>query len=151
MRRIKESVLIHAPREVVWQAFTDLTCWADWNSVLTRVRPGPEGALAASAGFCCALQPFGVAIPFAVRVELADPPARLLWSAERWGVRGRHWFHFSEENGATRLDSLEDLSGPTVGLAGPIFPIRRFTELTRQFLAELKTEAERRAASRPPE
>lgn len=144
-------MLIRAPRDVVWRAFTDLTCWADWNSVLTRVRPGPEGSLAAGGGFSCRLRPFGVTIPFAVRIELAEPPARLLWIAERLGVRGRHWFYFSEEDGATRCDSLEDLSGPTVGLAGPVFPIRRFTELTRRFLAELKTEAERRVASGPAE
>jgi hypothetical protein len=34
-----------------------------------------------------------------------------------------------------------------VTLAGPFFPLWRFRELTRRFLADLKTEAERRTGS----
>ena len=100
MRRIEESVLIDAPREVAWRMFTDLTCWADWNSVLTGVRTAPDASLAGGEGFFCRLQPFGFPIPFAVRVELADAPSRLLWVAERWGVRGRHWFLFTDQEAA---------------------------------------------------
>jgi hypothetical protein len=147
VRRIEEFVMIEAPRTVAWAAFTDLTCWADWNSVLTRVEPGAQPALAAGSGFSCALRPFVVPIPFAVRVELVEPPSRLLWVGARWGVRGRHWFSFSEQGGATRCESLEDLSGPTVTLAGPFFPLWRFRALTRTFLQDLKAEAERRAAA----
>ena len=146
MRRIEESVLIDAPREVAWRMFTDLTCWADWNSVLTGVGTALEASLAGGAGFSCRLQPFGFAIPLAVRIELVEAPSRLLWVAEHWGVRGRHWFHFAEQEGGTRCDSVEDLSGPTVALSGPFFPTWRFRGLTRKFLADLKAEAERRVA-----
>src|SRR5512133_802680 len=124
-RRIEESILIEAPRAVAWGAFADLTCWAHWNTVLTPVQPGEEACLVPGAGFSCCLRPFVVPIPFAVRVELAEPPERLLWSGERWGVHGRHWFHFSDEGGRTRCDSLEDLTGPVVTLAGPFFPLWR--------------------------
>ena len=148
MRRIEEVVLVEAPREVVWGAFADLTCWADWNSVLTRVRPGSDACLAGGGGFSCCLRPFAVPIPFSIHVEIAEPPARLLWVADRWGVRGRHWYHFTEVEGGTRCESVEDLSGPTVSLAGPFFPLWRFRELTRRFLEDLKKEAERRAAVR---
>lgn len=146
MRRIEETVLIAAPRPVAWKAFTDLTCWADWNSVLTRVESGADADLVAGSGFSCSLRPFVVPIPFAVRVELVEPPSRLLWVGARWGVRGRHWFTFSEQGGGTRCESSEDLTGPTVTLAGPFFPLWRFRELTRRFLADLKAEAEKRAA-----
>ncbi len=146
MRRIEESVMIDAPREVAWRMFTDLTCWAGWNSVLTEVGTAPDASLAGGAGFSCRLQSFGFAIPFAVRIELVVAPSRLLWVAERWGVRGRHWFHFAEQAGGTRCDSVEDLSGPTVALSGPFFPTWRFRELTRRFLLDLKSGAERRAA-----
>ena len=149
MRRIEESVLIDVPREVAWGMFTDLTCWADWNSVLTRVETGGQDAcLVAESGFSCCLRPFAVPIPFAVRVELVEPPVRLLWVADHWGVRGRHWFYFSEQGGGTRCESVEELSGPTVTLAGPFFPLWRFRELTRRFLADLKAEAEKRVAVR---
>jgi len=146
MRRIEESVLIDAPREVVWEAFTDLACWADWNSVLTAVRPAPDPRLTGGSGFSCSLSPFGVALPFSVRVELAEAPSRLLWVGARWGVRGRHWFLFADQEDGTRCESVEDLTGPTVALAGPLFPTWRFRELTRRFLRDLRAEAERRAA-----
>jgi ligand-binding SRPBCC domain-containing protein len=145
VRRIEESVLIDAPREVAWRTLVDLTCWADWSSVLTRVVPEGDARLADGARFSCSLRPFGVVIPFAVRVEVAEAPARLLWVAARWGVRGRHWFHFLDKGGGTRCDSVEDLSGPTVVLAGPLFPEWRFRELTRRFLSDLKAGAEGRA------
>lgn len=146
MRRIEESVLIDAPREVTWGTFTDLVCWADWNSVLTAVRPAPDSRLADGSGFSCKLSPFGVALPFSVRVELAEAPSRLLWVGARWGVRGRHWFLFTDQEGGTRCESIEDLTGPAVSLAGPLFPTWRFRQLTRRFLADLKAGAERRAA-----
>jgi uncharacterized protein YndB with AHSA1/START domain len=31
---IEESIFINAPIDKVWQTFTDLTCWRQWNSVL---------------------------------------------------------------------------------------------------------------------
>ena len=148
MRRIEEVVLIEAPRHTAWGAFIDLTCWADWNSVLTRVRPGGGACLTGGGGFGCCLRPFALPIPFTIRVESAEPPERLLWVAARWGVRGRHWFRFSEQEGGTLCESDEEISGPTVSLAGPFFPLWRFRELTRRFLEDLKKEAERRAAVR---
>jgi hypothetical protein len=147
VRRIEESVVIAAPRAVVWAAFTDLTCWADWNSVLTGVEAAGASCLAAGSGFCCRLRPFVVAVPFAVHVELAEPPSRLLWVGARWGVRGRHWYRFFEQGAGTRCESDEELTGPTVALAGPLFPLWRFRALTRRFLQDLKAEAERRAAA----
>lgn len=147
MRRIEETVVIAAPREIVWRAFTDLTCWADWNSVLTGVRAGAAAALAEGGGFSCRLRPLAFTVPFAVRVEVAEAPERLLWVAGRWGVRGRHWFRFRENGGGTLCESDEEISGPTVALAGPLFPLWRFRMLTRRFLADLKREAERRAAA----
>ena len=138
--------MIEAPREVAWGAFADLTCWANWNSVLTRVSPGGDASLAAGGGFSCCLRPFVAPIPFAVRVELVEPPHRLLWTAERWGVRGTHWFFFSEREGGTLCESAEELTGFTVALTGPFFPLWRFRGLTRRFLEDLKAEAEKRAA-----
>jgi hypothetical protein len=146
MRRIEESILIDAPREIAWGTFTDLTCWADWNNVLTGVRPGADTRLAGGGGFSCRLRPFGLAIPFSVRVEFAEAPSKLLWIGARWGLRGRHWFYFADQEGGTRCESVEDLTGPAVALAGPFFPTWRFRELTRLFLRELKAGAERRAA-----
>jgi hypothetical protein len=147
---MEETVVIEAPREVVWGAFVDLSCWADWSSVLTRARPLAGGAcLASGAEFSCCLRPFGAPVRFAARVEQADRPARLLWTVRRLGVRSRHLFLFSEEPGgaATRCESLEELSGPLVALAGPLFPLGRLRGLGRRFLEELKAEAERRASS----
>lgn len=144
-RRIEESVFVDAPRALVWRTFADLSCWADWSRVLTRVVPEGEAGLACGSRFSCCLRPLGAAVAFTVHVEEADPPARLLWVAARWGVRGRHWFHFSDHGDGTRCDSVEDLTGPAVALAGPFFPERRFRALTRRFLEDLKAGAERRA------
>jgi len=56
MKRIEETVLISAPRETAWQAFVDLTCWADWNRVLTGVRAAPEACLVDGSRFSCCLR-----------------------------------------------------------------------------------------------
>lgn len=143
--RMLESIAIRAPRPTVWAALTDLACWADWNSVLTRARPGAGACLESGAGFSCCVRPYGVPVTFAARIEEAEAPARLLWSVSRLGVRSRHWFHLREGEGGTVCESVEELSGPLVTLAGPLFPLGKLRRLTRRFLEELKAEAEARS------
>jgi uncharacterized protein YndB with AHSA1/START domain len=146
---MEDAVEIAAPREVVWGAFADLSCWADWNSVLTRAAPADGGAeLAAGGRFFCAVRPYWLPVRFAARVEEAVPPGRLLWTVRRLGVHSHHWFHLRESEGGTVLESVEELTGPLVTLAGPFFPLGRLRRLGRRFLEDLKAEAERRASAR---
>jgi len=148
MRRMVDTVEIAAPREVVWAAFVDLSCWADWNSVLTRAAPaGPESCLLEGGAFSCCLRPYRFPVTFKARVEEAVAPSRLLWTVRRLGVHSRHWFHLREEGGGTVLESVEELTGLLVTLAGPFFPLGKLRRLGRLFLEELKQEAERRASA----
>ncbi len=147
MRRMEETVEVAAPREVVWGAFVDLTCWADWNSVLTRAAPaGGGGSLEGCGEFSCCLRPWRVPVTFSARVEEAVPPSRLLWTVRRLGVHSRHWFFLRESEGGTVLESVEELTGPLVALLGPLFPLGKLRRLGRRFLEDLKAEAERRAS-----
>jgi len=146
-----EAVEIAAPREVVWAAFVDLSRWADWNNVLTRAAPAPGRAasLDACGEFSCSLRPYFLPVSFAATIEEAVRPERLLWTVRRLGVHSRHWFYLRDEGGGTVLESVEELTGPLVALAGPLFPAGKLRRLGRRFLEELKAEAERRAAPRP--
>jgi len=110
VRRIEESVLIGAPREVAWRMFTDLTCWPTG----TACSPG-------SGRHRMPLWPGRRLFVPSSAVRFRHPlrgPRRTRGGAlaaalgrRALGVRGRHWFLFTDQQAGTRCDSVEDLSG----------------------------------------
>ena len=54
---IKEVIAIHAPIEKVWNTFTDLTCWRQWNTVIRNVR-SEERCLSNGKEVRCCLRPY---------------------------------------------------------------------------------------------
>jgi len=136
---------IAAPRPVAWGAFTDLTCWADWNSVLTKVQPGADTSLVGGNGFSCSLRPFVVSIPFAVHIELADPRRGCSGSLPGWAC--------AHGTGTTsrrrRGHALRQRRGPRGADGGArraVLPAVALPGTDARFLLDLKAEAERRAA-----
>ena len=142
MVRIDEQIHIAAPVERVWDTFTDLTCWQDWNTVLTQVE-GRDGASLLVAGrFRSCIRPYAVPVFFEARIEEVVPLKRVLWTARRFGLQGRHEFLFEPEADGVLVGSREVLTGFPVVLGGFFFPIGRFRRITSTFLRDLKAGAE---------
>lgn len=138
---IEESVLVGAPLEKVWQTFIDLTCWADWNTVLSGVS-SPKGSIEEGGSFRCCVRPYAFPIYFEPRVEEVQRHERIVWKGEKFGIRSWHEFLFLKRNGGTEIISRERFSGMLVGLAGPFFPKEKLRRLNVDFLNNLKDAAE---------
>lgn len=142
MVRIEEHISVAAPLDRVWETFIDLTCWQDWNSVLTNVEATGEACLLAAGSFRCCIRPYAVPVFFEARVEEVLPRRKVLWTAKRFGLRGRHEFLFDPEGDGVLVVSREVLTGFPVVLGGLFFPVGRFKRITSTFLRELKEGAE---------
>ena len=142
MIRMYDEVEIAAPLEEVWQTFIDLTCWADWNSVLTEVSPGPAGCIEEGGNFTCCVRPLGFPVFFEARIEEFEPMRRVVWTGARHLVRGRNEWLFRTRGGKVVVSSREALTGLPVLFGGLFFPVRKFQRLKENLLADLKTYAE---------
>jgi ligand-binding SRPBCC domain-containing protein len=54
---IKETITINSSLEKVWDTFTDLACWVNWNTVLKDVRTKGR-SLTDGKSLKCTLRPF---------------------------------------------------------------------------------------------
>jgi uncharacterized membrane protein len=139
---IEDEVEIDAALEKVWESFTDLTCWANWNSVLTNVQSHSGSCIDADGHFTCCVTPFWVPVFFETRINELSPMERIVWTGSKYMIHGRHEFLFTEEDGKVRLFSREVLRGLPVAFGGIFFPLGKFRTLTREFLEGLKKYAE---------
>lgn len=140
---ISESVLINADAGKVWETFTDLLCWKDWNTVMTDVSSGsPVISEGETLRFC--FRPFSVPLDLAPVVEEVVPYERVVWSGSKYGVTARHEFIFKKLKNGLLLTSSETFSGMPVRTFGFMFPEREIRELTVSLLDELKKASEAR-------
>ncbi len=138
---IEERIGIAAPLAKVWDRFVDLTCWADWNRVLTDVRPSGT-CLSGGEGFSCCIRPYFFDIHFSPVVVAVDPLSRVIWTAERFGISARHEFLFHETTGGMEIISREKFSGIFICLGVGLLIRPRLRRLTRAFLEDLRQGAE---------
>lgn len=143
MVEIIESVGIAAPLEKVWRTFTDLTCWADWNSVLTGVEGEKNACIVEDGSFRCCIRPYGVPVFFKARITDFEPLRRVVWATGRHGVHSRHEFLFEKDGERSRVLSRERLTGITVRLGAVRIFLPQFREMTRTFLEQLREGAEK--------
>jgi len=141
---IEELILVNASIETVWRTFTDITHWADWNSVLKDIKFSGN-CIEEGATFRCCVKPYLFPIYFEPEIEEVAPFERIAWKGEKKGIRSRHEFLFSRKEKSTEIISRETFSGIPVILAGPLFPIERLRELNAEFLRNLKDAAEQAA------
>ncbi|MGW8323449.1 MAG: SRPBCC domain-containing protein [Thermodesulfobacteriota bacterium] len=140
---VEESVQIEASLERVWDTFTNLTCWKDWNTVLEDVLPEGRSVMETGGRFRCRIRPFVLGIEFESRIEEVIPYSRVVWQGERFGISARHAFEFTTtEANRVRVTSRETFEGPTTLVAGLLFPWRRIRELTVAMLEDLKLESQ---------
>lgn len=146
------SVEIDAPIEVVWRVMVETESYAAWNPFVVRAETASPPAVG---------NPIVLHVAWAdgrrsrspERITALEPPtvgedgvgaAYLAYVYEGWParlglVRGvRHQRLTQRRGGPTRYETVEEFSGPLVGLAGPA----RVADGFRRHAAALKARAE---------
>jgi hypothetical protein len=140
---------IDAPLDVVWAVMLDVDAYPEWNPFVVRAecRNPPQVG-----------DPIVLHVRWAngrgtrspERISAVEPPAgdtvrRAALAYDYAGlpsrlglVRGRRWQRLEQAGGATSYRTVEEFSGPLVGLAGP----DRVAEGFRRHAAALKARAE---------
>ncbi|MEU6138102.1 SRPBCC domain-containing protein [Nocardioides sp. NPDC047086] len=148
----KATVEIDAPLEVVWRVMVETEKYAAWNPFVVRAETAQpaaagnpiilhvtwaNGGRARSPERISALEPPVVGEDRVGAAYLADVYEG--WPARLGLVRGvRHQRLTQPPGGPTRYETVEEFSGPLVGLAGP----DRVTEGFRRHAQALKVRAE---------
>jgi len=138
---IKESITINSTIEKVWETFTDLTCWVNWNTVIKNVK-STEQLLMDGRSLKCTFRPFLFPIQVKIKIEEIAPHKHIIWVAKKKGLSARHEFIFQNSEKGIQVTSWESFTGLLVAGAGFLLPVRRMRNLTKTFLKDLKKAAE---------
>ncbi len=136
---VEETIEINAGIGAVWDAFIDLTCWDEWNTVLTDVATENE-SIREGEKFSCSLRFFSVPLFFEPEIEEVVPRQKVVWKGEKYGISSRHEFIFTKGNGKVRVTSRETFSGPV--FSSVLLPWMEIRRLTRALLRDLKKASE---------
>jgi hypothetical protein len=137
----EESMLINANIEKVWEIFTNLTCWKDWNTVMRNVN-SDEKYLSNGGKISCSLRPFLLPVKTKIMVEEVIPHKSIVWFAKKKGFSARNKFTFQGNEKGVLVTSRETYSGLLVRSFGFILPKRKMQNLIKTFLRNLKTASE---------
>jgi hypothetical protein len=144
---IGDSIVIHAPLAAVWETFTDVSNWKDWNSVLANYSDVGNSCLSPENRCTWCIRPFAIPVYFEPVIEEIVPYERIVWRAKKFGIAARHEFFFKQEDSSVRLESREAFakSAPLYFVA---FVFRfKLEALTHTFLSDVKKAAEASASS----
>lgn len=151
---IKESIKISAPMEKVWNTFTDLTRWTEWNTVMSDI-VCDDVCLVNGKGLSCCFRPFFFPVKVKIKVHEVVPFDRVVWSAQKKGLFAFHEFFFVEAEKGVVVTSKETFSGLLSSGGGFLLPEKKMRHLTKTFLHDLKKAAEgfspRLSSANPPE
>lgn len=138
---IKETIKIQATMEKVWNTFTDLTRWNEWNTVMSDVVCDDKCLLNGKDITCC-FRPFLFPVRVNIKIHEVVPFQLVAWSAQKKGLFAFHEFFFHKEENGVTVTSKETFSGVLSGAAGFLLPMKRMRELTKTFLKDLKKASE---------
>jgi hypothetical protein len=138
---IVESVTIFSEMERVWDIFTDLASWDQWNRFMKEAAR-PEASRFITEGQRLSLKIRLYALPFSIKplVECVLPHDQVVWSARKFGVSAKHEFLFTDLDGAVQVLSRERFSVARPFLM--MLPMARIRRVTAAMLRELKKRAE---------
>lgn len=138
---IEESILIKADIKKIWKTFTDLTCWADWNTV-ARDAVSDSGRLEEGEQFTFCLRPFSVPITLKPKIEEVVPAQRVVWTGSKFGIFSRHEFLFQQIDDSVLVMSSETFHGLPLLFGGQHFTEGTVRKLTVAMLNDLKMACE---------
>jgi hypothetical protein len=139
---IEESIEIRAPLPVVWDVFSRLESWGEWNSVCRGCCLIQGEGMQAGACFTFTLSPYFLPIKIMPRITRCEPGREVVWEGERFGVRARHRFSFQERGGLVFVQSHEEFVGPLLWLSRLLFVPSKLHRLSSKLLREIKAQAE---------
>ncbi len=139
---VREAALIQAPVDRVWDVFSRLDGWSQWDPGLSglhfvRGAPWKRGSVAEFH-----VQRLGGRSLVRAEIIESDPPRKILWLGNRCGIYGQHSFVFEPEGEGTRATTAVVFSGPFLSLAYLVLPEERLRKTFKQWLAGLRTAAE---------
>lgn len=138
---IEESITISASLDRVWRTFTDLSCWADWNTVIKDLSPGTV-CMEKGETFEFCMRPFMFPVYLALFMEEVIPNKLVVWSGSKFGIFARHEFIFEESRKKVIVISRESFKGITLDNMSLLFPEKRIRDMTKSLLKDLKKAAE---------
>jgi hypothetical protein len=139
---IEESVLINADLKTLWKTFTDLTCWADWNTIASKAA-SDSGRLEEGETFTFCLRPFSIPIMIEPKIDEVVPQEKVVWSGSKFGIYSRHEFLFQQVANGVLVTSRETFRGLPLLFGGMTFPESTVRELTVGMLKDLKNAVEK--------
>lgn len=139
---VEEAVLIKADIGRVWKTFTNLTCWAGWNTVATNAA-SPSNNLEQGKTFTFCIRPFSRPIVIEPKVKESVYQEKVVWSGSKFGISSRHEFLFQQVTNAVLVTSRENFSGLPLLLGGRLLIARVSRDLVVQMLQQLKKACER--------
>ena len=138
---LTESIVINAPLVKVWETFTDLACWTDWNTVIRDVAY-KDKRITSGNKIKCSFKPFFFLIKVDIKIEEVLPLERVTWSARKKGLSARHEIIFEKHDNAVKVTSRESFRGALTRAFGMLLPRLKMTALKKTFLQDLKKAAE---------
>ena len=139
--RIEHAVIIHADMDTVWNIFTDMTCWHDWNSVAGDVT-SEQDKLTEGKHIAFCIRPFAFPVHIRPVVDEVIPRRRIAWSGKKYGIHAYHEFIFRQDDDSVVLTSRETFK---VNFIQKVFfhvSKKRLHHLSMKMLEELKCTAE---------
>lgn len=139
---ISASIRINAPLATVWNVFTDIHNWHEWNPVCRECRIEEGDAMTCGTCFSFELNPMILSIRIKAIIEQFEPGKKVVWSGSRLGIDATHSFTFIENNDHVVVKSEEFFSGPLLFLARLIGIPSRLHHLSGRLLESIKKQAE---------
>lgn len=131
----RKSIVIHAPRPVVWTLLTDIAAWPTWHTAITRAEQA--GPLAPDTVFHWTSGGMGIVST----IRLVEPEQRFGWTGKALGTSTEHLWKLEDIAEGTRVTTEEAMSGWL------IYPVKLITpsflsDALQSWLAALKQAAE---------
>ncbi len=138
---IEHSIKINADIDTVWNIFVDLTCWQDWNGVITKVTSDYDRLTEGKCLRFC-INPFGLPVYIEPVVNELIPTQKIVWSGRKYGIRARHEFLFSGEDNAVLLSSREEFRVNPLSNLYLRITMKKLHQMSIEMLHQLKEASE---------